>query len=275
MRAEMHYFTDSICSHCWGLEPQMAKLRFEYGPYLDVHLHTGAIVESWESFPGDKRNGIFTPTDTVPHWREYGEKSGMPIDGRVMLEDPVTSSYPPSQVFHYLKDHHPAQAETFLRKSREAVFLHNQTISRSEVLKGLLDDLGLDGDAIIREALTKTYAEKVKNDRALMFEMGAFVTPAVIFRTGKGKLIRKVGDHPYRAYVRALEKALNADELVKEEPPALREWLINQGTLFAKEIEVVYDLEPSEVHAFLLSQLKPEDYKLHHIQNTFYLTVNN
>lgn len=275
MKTEMHYFTDSICSHCWGLEPQMAKLRFEYGKYLDIHIHTGAIVENWESFPGDKRNGIYTATDTVPHWREYGEKSGMPIDGGVMLEDPVTSSYPPSQVFQYLRKHHPEYAELFLRKTREAVFLHNQTISHPDVLAKIVDDLGLTGEEVTRQALTKEYAKQVKDDRALMFEMGAFVTPAVIFRTAKGRLVRKVGDHPYKAYVRALEKASGEEDLVKENPPALRDWLSQQGTLFAKEIEVVYDLEPDEVYAFVHHDLTPEEYELVHMQNTFYIKQSN
>src|SRR5690606_15973738 len=30
------YFTDPICSSCWGIEPQLRKLKQEYGEYLEI-----------------------------------------------------------------------------------------------------------------------------------------------------------------------------------------------------------------------------------------------
>jgi hypothetical protein len=40
------YFTDPICSSCWGIEPQLRKLK-QYGEYFDID--TGwRIVEKLE-----------------------------------------------------------------------------------------------------------------------------------------------------------------------------------------------------------------------------------
>lgn len=34
------YFTDPICSSCWGIEPQLRKLKLEYGHLLNFE-YTG------------------------------------------------------------------------------------------------------------------------------------------------------------------------------------------------------------------------------------------
>ncbi len=30
------YFTDPICSSCWGIEPQLRRLKLEYGELVDI-----------------------------------------------------------------------------------------------------------------------------------------------------------------------------------------------------------------------------------------------
>src|SRR5690606_32881488 len=42
------YFTDPICSSCWGAEPQLRRLKAEYGHVLDVQYHMGGLLPSWD-----------------------------------------------------------------------------------------------------------------------------------------------------------------------------------------------------------------------------------
>lgn len=30
------YFTDPICSACWGMEPQLRKLKLDYGDFIHI-----------------------------------------------------------------------------------------------------------------------------------------------------------------------------------------------------------------------------------------------
>ena len=91
----------------------------------------GGLLEKWGDGPVDPANGIFKPADVAPHWREVGELSRMPIDGTVMIENPVQSSYPPSRVFKVIQKHHgDDKAYEFLRRARENLFIFNQNISK-------------------------------------------------------------------------------------------------------------------------------------------------
>lgn len=249
MVVDMYYVSDPICSHCWGLEPQLNRFLAQYGDYVKVHHLMGGILPSWETFPGDKQNGIYAARDTTEHWRAYAKISGMPIDGSVMQVNPVWSSFPPSQVFKRLQETDPVGAQRYLRSVREALFVHNQNISDPEVLTCLA------GEEIVDQALTTEYEEKVKADRTQMEALGAFVTPAVIFVNKEGKKVRKVGNFSVREYEMALKRALGITELKPTPVPELREWLERQPFIFAKEIAVMYDLPMTFVQKFVEMEL--------------------
>ena len=90
------YFTDPICSSCWGIEPQLRKLKEEYGDYLDIEYRMGGLLQGWNTYGGRDVSG---PTSVAQHWEEASAHYQMPIDGDVWLEDPLDSSFAPSIAF--------------------------------------------------------------------------------------------------------------------------------------------------------------------------------
>src|SRR5690606_23094577 len=89
------YYTDPICSSCWGIEPQLRKLKLEYGNAIKIDYRMGGLLPDWSYNSG----GIGKPSDVASHWDEVSAHYDMPIDGDVWLEDPLDSSYPPSIAF--------------------------------------------------------------------------------------------------------------------------------------------------------------------------------
>ncbi|TXI87940.1 MAG: DsbA family protein, partial [Crocinitomicaceae bacterium] len=41
------YFTDPICSSCWGIEPQLRKLKLEYGNAIEIEYRMGGLLPDW------------------------------------------------------------------------------------------------------------------------------------------------------------------------------------------------------------------------------------
>lgn len=41
------YFTDPICSSCWGIEPQIRKLKLEYGNSIEIEYRMGGLLPDW------------------------------------------------------------------------------------------------------------------------------------------------------------------------------------------------------------------------------------
>jgi putative protein-disulfide isomerase len=113
------YFTDPICSSCWGIEPQLRKLKLAYGHALDIEYRMGGLLPDWSYNSG----GISRPSDVAHHWDEVSLYYDMPIDGDVWLEDPLHSSYPPSIAFKAAQLQDEGKAILFLRLMGEQVFL--------------------------------------------------------------------------------------------------------------------------------------------------------
>src|SRR5690606_8085928 len=120
------YFTDPICSSCWGIEPQLRKLKLEYGDSMEMDYRMGGLLPDWSYNSG----GISKPSDVAQHWDEVSAHYDMPIDGDVWLEDPLSSSYPPSIAFKAAQMQDRDKAIVFLRKIRELLFLEKKNITR-------------------------------------------------------------------------------------------------------------------------------------------------
>ena len=120
------YFTDPICSSCWGIEPQLRKLKLEYGNSVEIEYRMGGLLPDWSYNSG----GIGKPTDVADHWDEVSIHYDMPIDGDLWLEDPLDSSYPPSIAFKAAQLQDENKSHLFMREIREMVFLKKKNIAK-------------------------------------------------------------------------------------------------------------------------------------------------
>ena len=125
------YYTDPICSSCWGIEPQLRKLKLEYGSAVEIEYRMGGLLPDWNYNSG----GIGKPSDVAEHWDEVSVHYDMPIDGDLWLEDPLDSSYPPSIVFKAAQMQDNDKAMLFLREMKEMIFLHKKNIAKWEYME--------------------------------------------------------------------------------------------------------------------------------------------
>ncbi|MFJ7889904.1 DsbA family protein [Lysinibacillus xylanilyticus] len=251
---DVYYVTDPICSHCWALEPVLRRFVEQYGHYVNFHTIMGGLLEKWAGF-ADVSNGISSPSDVAGHWREVGEHSRMPIDGTVWLENPIQSSYPPSRVFKIIQKQNGEIANVFLRRAREAVFVFNQNIAENSVLIGIVNNLGLDGEKIVKEAELPIGQQLLTEDFALASQLGVRGFPTIIMLNEENKGVKIVGSRTLDSYTSGLKQALNLDELKPKQQPALFSLLEKEKLLFSKEIEVMYDIEQKDINRFVESEL--------------------
>ncbi|MBG9455614.1 dithiol-disulfide isomerase [Lysinibacillus sphaericus] len=256
---DVYYVTDPICSHCWALEPVLRRFVEQYGHYVNFHTLMGGLLEKWNGF-ADVSNGISSPTDVAGHWREVGEHSRMPIDGTLWFENPIQSSYPPSRVFKVIQKQDGYLAKVFLRRAREAVFLFNQNIAEKSVLIEIVNNLGLNGEKIVKEAELSIGQQLLNEDFELASKLGVRGFPTIIMLNEENKGVKIVGSRTLESYIAGLKQVLNLDELQPKSQPALFSLLQKEKLLFSKEIEVMYDIEQKDIHKFVENELLPTDY---------------
>ncbi|SFS73961.1 Predicted dithiol-disulfide isomerase, DsbA family [Zhouia amylolytica] len=239
------YYTDPICSSCWGIEPQLRKLKLEFGNVVDIEYRMGGLLPDWSYNSG----GISKPADVASHWDEVSLYYDMPIDGDVWLEDPLHSSYPPSIAFKAAQMQDNEKALLFLREIREMVFLQKKNITKWTYLEEAAKRVAL--DIVLFKADFEGKANLLfKEDLKLGRTMGVRGFPTMFFKNSDGKTEMVYGSRPYAAYENAILKLLpNAKKQMYDKSPEAI--FLEYPTLTAKEFSELTETSREEAQKTL------------------------
>lgn len=246
------YFTDPICSSCWGIEPQLRKLILEYGEVIKIEYYMGGLLPDWSYNSG----GISKPSDVAQHWDEVSKYYEMPIDGDIWLEDPLHSSYPPSIAFKAAQMQDEQKAIHFLRKIREMVFLEKKNITKWEHIGKAAMLSGL--DTIKLKFDYENEAKKnFQNDLALAQNLGVRGFPTMFFVYDTNTQIKVYGSKPYKVFEEAILK-LNKDVTKNSYSVTFIDLFNKYNTLTSKEYAVLKGIsfEEAEKELGLMHQNK-------------------
>lgn len=234
------YFTDPICSSCWGIEPQLRKLKLEYGNAIEIDYHMGGLLPDWSYNSG----GISKPSDVAHHWDEASLYYDMPIDGDVWLEDPLDSSYPPSIAFKAAEIQNHEKAILFLRELREMVFLKKKNITKWENIVIAAEKSGLDVNQLKADfnGQAKTLFEQ---DLKLAKEFGVRGFPTLFFVNANGEKEVVYGSKPYPFYETSILK-LHPKTLKTVYPKNWEQLFATYHSLSAKEFAELSGTERAE-----------------------------
>ncbi len=255
------YFTDPICSSCWGIEPQLRKLELEYGKDVDIEYHMGGLLPDWSYNSG----GISKPSDVAHHWDEVSHHYDMPIDGDVWLQDPLSSSYPPSIAFKaaQLQDEH--KAHLFLRTIREMVFLQKKNITKWEYLSVAATSAGLDPVRMKTDMEGKA-KHLFEEDLVLAQSLGVRGFPTMFFVNEAGNKIMVYGSKPYDAYEQAVRQMLPQIQKVAYG----RDWkelFSIYPSLTAREFSELSGIARTDVEPYLQRLTEQGHLKVEHTKN--------
>lgn len=239
------YFTDPICSSCWAIEPQLRKLKLEYGDYLEIEYRMGGLLPDWNYNSG----GISKPADVALHWDEVSEHYDMPIDGDVWLEDPLHSSYPPSIAFKAAQLQSEAKAILFLRELRELVFLKKKNIAKWENISAAAQKVGLNVVQLKSDFEGKA-TDLFEEDLKLARDMGVRGFPTMYFIDHSGNKELVYGLRPYAFYEMTILK-LNPDIRKKEYSKKWEALFEQYNSLSAKEFSELSGMPRTESGTFL------------------------
>ncbi len=250
---KMIYFTDPICSSCWGIEPQLRKLKLEYGDNIEVDYRMGGLLPDWSYNSG----GISKPSDVAHHWDEVSKYYDMPIDGDVWLEDPLNSSYPPSIAFKAAQMQDPEKAIHFLRVLREMVFLEKINIAKWQNMVVAAKKAGLAIEKLERD-FNGNAQELFKQDLQLGAQLGVRGFPTIFFVDVHGKQEKVYGTKPYTVYETALIKQM-PDASKKPINPDWKGLFTKYTTLTAREFSELSQTPRQEAEDVLRGLVKSGD----------------
>lgn len=193
------YYTDPICSSCWGIEPQLRKLKLEYGSYFEIDYRMGGLLPDWSYNSG----GISKPSDVAHHWEEASLYYQMPIDGDVWLEDPLDSSYPSCIAVKAAQMQDTKKAVAFMRILREGLFLDKKNIAKWENIAPAAKKAGLDLTRL-KHDFDGPAKVLFQEDLQLGRKLGVRGFPTLYFSDGEGNQLTVNGSKPYEQFEKTL-----------------------------------------------------------------------
>jgi 2-polyprenyl-6-methoxyphenol hydroxylase-like FAD-dependent oxidoreductase/predicted DsbA family dithiol-disulfide isomerase len=245
------YFTDPICSTCWIIQPNLRKLALEYEEYFDIEYCMGGLLPTWEKFD---RGGISRPSDAATHWEEVCEFHETPLDGDIWIEDPLTSSYPPSIAFKAAQLQSREKAVHFLRRIKEMVFMEKKNIIKWEFLEKSAFDVGLDSARLAKDFESKA-REHFVEDLILAKQLGVNTFPTLYFSDSTNRQAMIKGYQPYEKFEEIIQRFVpNAVKTkINTDPKAL---FSQYNRMTEKEFAVLNDIPKIEAKNILEGLLK-------------------
>ena len=240
------YFTDPICSSCWGIEPQLGRLKMEYGNFIEIDYCMGGLLPSWDVY---NAGGISKPSDVYQHWEEVSAYYDMPMLGDVWIKDPLSSSYPPSIAFKAAQMQDKEKAVRFLRRLREYVFVESRNISLWKHIAEAAEFAGLN---VTRLELDYNSSAQLafEQDLQLAHQSGVRGFPTLFFLDKNGNRRIIYGFRPYSDFETTVKNMLPTVEKAAMSKDVLV-YFSGHKSLTEKELSVFMNISIEEANRIL------------------------
>jgi len=246
-KVEVTYFTDPYCSWCWATEPVLYRLRETYRDQVHIRYVMGGLVRDMAEFY-DSLNDIRTTAEVAPHWRMVGERSGQPIDERLMedITDPHFSSWPACRAVKAAFLQGEDVGERYLRRMRRAALTERRIISLPEVYVALAQEVpGLDLPRMQADLASGAAEAAFQEDLAECRRYGVTGFPTFLFRRespvslpGADHPVLVVGHRSFATFRQVLHQlAPDLEEHPARDVPTV---LSEYGPLTTRELAEVY-----------------------------------
>jgi putative protein-disulfide isomerase len=174
------YFTDAMCSWCWGFSPVIGALRAKYGDALPIRTVVGGL-----------RPGTETPMDRAhlngmrPHWEHVTEASGQPFDyGFFDREGFIYDTDPAARAVVLARREGPLMALDYLRSAQQAFYAQNRDVTQPAVLAELAGELGMDPTTFEANLYEDDVKQETWRDYAISQNAGVRGFPTLIAGPG-------------------------------------------------------------------------------------------
>ena len=259
---EIIEFTDPACTWCWGSEPMLRKLEYQFGDKIKVSYIMGGLVEDAKTFM-DPRNRIGGDLkqfnkQVAGHWLEASERHGMPVqdDGFELFTESDRSTHPMNIAYKAAQFQGEEIANRFLRRMREAIAAEAKQANKLEVLVELANDIGLDIKKFITAMNDGTAFEAFKSDVALMHNYSNSGFPGYLVRNNAGKEMVMRGYQSYENFI-AIINVLSDGKLKSANKMANEENILDFFSSYARvapvELQEAFDLDINNTKKWLVA----------------------
>jgi putative protein-disulfide isomerase len=170
------YFSDPMCSWCWGFSPVIEAIGIRYGEALPIRLIMGGLRPGNAEPMSDKAR-----REVRGHWTKVTEASGQPFGESVVdRQGFVYDTDPVARAVVVARRGGAAMGLGYLRAAHRAFYVEGRDVTNLETLADLGGELGLDREAFLARLVSEDAKQETWNDYNLSMNAGVSGFPTVI-----------------------------------------------------------------------------------------------
>ncbi|MFI4949885.1 MAG: DsbA family protein [Caulobacterales bacterium] len=170
------YFSDPMCSWCYGFSPVIEDIRRTFGPSLPIRVVMGGL-----------RPGTETPMteeaklEIADHWTHVQEATGLPFNGAGMSRPGfVYDTDPAARAVVVARRDGEEMAADFLLRAQQAFYAEGRDVTTAEVLSEVAGDVGLDREPFLEVWKGQEAKEETWRDYAISQRAGVTGFPTLV-----------------------------------------------------------------------------------------------
>ena len=170
------YFSDPMCSWCYGFSPVIEEIRHAFGPALPIRVVMGGL-----------RPGTETPMtpeaklEIADHWTHVHEATGLPFDGSGMARPGFAyDTDPAARAVVVARRDGEELACAYLARVQRAFYGEGRDVTLAEVLADIAEELGLDLASFLSSWASEAVKSETWRDYAISQRAGVTGFPTLV-----------------------------------------------------------------------------------------------
>jgi putative protein-disulfide isomerase len=170
------YFSDPMCSWCYGFSPVIEEIRHAYGNALPIRIIMGGLRPGTEQPMTEKAKA-----EIAGHWSHVHEASGLPFDP-VVINQPgfVYDTDPAARAVVVVRREGQDIAARYLGAIQRGFYAEGRDVTRGEVLADFAADFGFDRETFLADWSADEARQETWRDYATAQRAGVTGFPTLV-----------------------------------------------------------------------------------------------
>jgi putative protein-disulfide isomerase len=169
------YFSDPMCSWCYGFTTVTAEIRKTFGMALPIRVAMGGLFPGTETPLTPERRATI-----LDHWTHVRDAAGVPFDERVLADGFVYDTDPAARAVVVVRREGEELALTYLGRAQRAFYAERRDVTNPEVLADLAEEVGVDRLSFLEQWASDEAKQETWRDYAISQRAGVTGFPTLV-----------------------------------------------------------------------------------------------
>ncbi|MBS0332177.1 MAG: DsbA family protein [Proteobacteria bacterium] len=170
------YFSDPMCSWCYGFSPVVEEIRRTFGRSLPIRIVMGGLRPGTEAPMTEEAK-----LEVANHWVHVHEVTGLPFDGSGMAAPGfIYDTDPAARAVVVARREGEEMAAAVLARIQKAFYAEGRDVTKAATLAEIAEEMGLEREPFLAAWDTEEARQETWRDYAISQRAGVTGFPTLV-----------------------------------------------------------------------------------------------